>query len=277
MGHTRGFDLGRALSTLEVPGFRLRDALYNPGQEIKAHLHPLATLCLTVAGGYLEDWGSTRVRCGPASLVFHPPGEVYGDRISEAGGRCFKVGIDPGVFLAAAEAFPLLARLRVSRCSPPHWLVFQLRQELELGDDLSATSVEASVFALLTELGERSALEAHGAPPPWLERVKEQIHEEFARGHSLAALARTAGVHRVHLAREFRRHFGCTVGHYIRQRRIEFVCHRLTAFRGPLPEIALDAGFADQSHLTNTFRRLVGMTPAVFRTRFGRHAARVPR
>src|SRR3989454_9043042 len=35
-------------------------------------------------------------------------------------------------------------------------------------------------------------------------------------------------VHRVHLARAFRWHYGCTVGEYIRQRRVEFVCHRLT-------------------------------------------------
>ncbi len=146
--HTRGFDLGRPLGALEVPGFRLREALYDPDQEIEAHLHPWAILCLTVAGGYIEDWGGTRVRCGPASLVFHPPGEVYGDRISEAGGRCFKIGIDPEVFIGAAQALPRLGRLHVSRRTPPRWLAFQLRQELELGDDLSATSVEGSVFAL---------------------------------------------------------------------------------------------------------------------------------
>src|SRR3546814_16535137 len=77
----------------------------------------------------------------------------------------------------------------------------------------------------------------------------------------------TAGVHPVHLAREFHRRFGCTVGHYIRQRRIEFACHRLTASRDPLSEIAVEAGFADQDHLTNTFRRLVGMPPARVRAR----------
>lgn len=275
--HTQKFDLGRPLRALKVPGFRLREALYDPGQEIEAQLHPWATLCLTVEGAYLEDWGGTHVRCGPASLVFHPPGEVYGDRISEAGSRCFRVDVDPELFAGAAEAFPPFGNLRVSRLGSPSWLAFELRQELELGDDLSPASVEGSVFALLAELGEQPALEARGAPPPWLERVKEQIHDEFARGHSLAALARTAGVHRVHLARAFRRHFGCAVGHYIRQRRVESACHRLAASRDPLSEIALDAGFADQSHLTNTFRRLVGMTPAAFRSRFGRHAPRAPR
>jgi AraC family transcriptional regulator len=261
-------EFGRPLKTLDVPGYRLRETLYNPAQEIGAHLHPWATLCLTVAGGYVEDWGVTRVRCDGPSLVFHPPGDVYGDRISDAGSRCLTIGVDPAVFSSAADAIPSLAHLRASRRAPPSWLAFQLHQELELGDDLSAASVEGTVLALLAEVCERPALEVHGAPPPWLERVKEQIHDEFARGPSLESLARAAGVHRVHLAREFRRRFGCTPGQYIRQRRIEFACHRLAASREPLSVVAFDAGFADQSHFTNTFRQIVGATPGAFRARF---------
>lgn len=90
----------------------------------------------------------------------------------------------------------------------------------------------------------------------------------FRRHHTLESLARTAGVHHVHLARQFRRRFGCTVGHYIRQRRVEFGCHRLTASLDPISEITLDAGFTDQSHFTNVFRHLVGMSPGEFRARF---------
>ncbi len=266
-------EFGRPVKALDVPGYRLRETLYNPAQEIAAHVHPWATLCLTVAGGYVEDWGVTRVRCDRASLVFHPPGDVYGDRISGEGSRCLTIAVDPVVFSSAADAIPSLARLRASRRAPPNWLAFQLQRELELGDDLSPASIESTILALLAEVGERPGLEARGAPPPWLERVKEQIHDEFARGPSLENLAGAAGVHRVHLAREFRRRFGCTPGHYIRQRRIEYACHRLAASREPLSAIALDAGFADQSHLTNTFRQLVGTTPGSFRTQF----AAVPR
>ncbi|MPZ32993.1 MAG: helix-turn-helix domain-containing protein [Rhodospirillales bacterium] len=230
--------------------------------------HKWAHLCLTVEGGYQLDWGRTRLRCGPASLLFQPPGQVYGAHISAAGIRCVTVDIDPTVLLGAAEALPDFEPFDAPRRAPPHWLAFQLRWELELGDDLSSTSVENTVFALLVELGERPGLETRSTPPPWLKRVQEQIEDESRQHHTLESLAQAAGVHHVHLAREFRRRFGCTVGHYIRQRRVEFACHRLTASRDPLSEIAFDAGFADQSHFTKTFRRLVGMTPGLFRTRF---------
>jgi AraC family transcriptional regulator len=210
---------------------------------------------------------------GPGSLAFHPPGAVYGDRISDAGSRCFTIAIEPGVFLDAVEAMPALGPLDAPRSGPPSWLAYQLRAELDVGGDLSSTSVESTVLALLAELGGRPGLEGRGAPPPWLARVAEQIHDEFARGLTLASLAETAGVHRVHVARAFRQHYGCTAGDYIRQRRVEFACHRLIGSDDRLSDVAFDAGFADQSHLTNTFRRLVGLTPGAFRARF-RHQLR---
>ncbi len=195
---------------LDLPGFMLLEAVYGAAREVPREPHGWANLCLTIEGGYQEDWGRTRVRCGPASLVFHPPGDVYGARISDEGSRCLTLGIDPVVLLSAAEALPPLGGLQAARRGPPSWLAFQLRQELELGDDLSPASVESVVLTLLAELSERPALEAHRTPPPWLERVKEQVHDEFAGRLTLELLAGTAGVHRVHLAREFRRHFGCT-------------------------------------------------------------------
>lgn len=261
-------DYVRPVRVLEVPGFRLSEGVYDPSRELPAQAHEWATLTLTVDGGYQVDWLRTRLDCGPASLVFHPPGEVYGARISDAGSRCLTVRIDPLVLRRAAEPVADLAHLPAARRAPPPWLAFELRRELVLSDDLSGTSVESAVVELLAELGERPGLEARSAPPPWLERVRERIHDEFRRRHTLESLARTASVHHVHLAREFRRRFGCTVGQYIRQRRVEFACHRLTDTDTELSRIAFEAGFADQSHFTNTFRRLVGLTPGAFRERF---------
>lgn len=262
------FEGMQTLRTLEGAGLRITEALYGPSREILADPHGWATLCLTVAGGYEVDWSGGRLPCGPAALVFHPPGEVYGARISEAGSRCMTVGIAPSVLEGVTNGLPDVGRLSTARRAPPRRLAYQLRREFALGDELSATSVESLVFALLADLGERPCLEARSVPPPWLRRVREQIDDEFRRNHTLANLAGPAGVHRVHLAREFRRCFGCTVGQYIRQRRVEFTCHRLTSSPDSLSMVAFEAGFADQSHMTNTFRKMVGITPGAFRARF---------
>ncbi|MGH7467428.1 MAG: helix-turn-helix domain-containing protein [Longimicrobiales bacterium] len=269
-------DCARPLKMLDVPGFCLCEASYDAGRDIPTQPHSCAQLCLTIDGGYDVEWCRGRLHCGPAALVFHPPGDAYGVRISDAGSRCMTVSIEPGVLARAADEFPDLERLQTTRRAPPRWLAFQLRRELELRDDLSTTSVESLVLALLAELGERPGLEARQDAPPWLERVREQIDDEFRRHQTLVGLAHCAGVHHVHLAREFRQRFGCTVGHYIRQRRIEFACHRLTASQDSLSTIAFQAGFSDQSHFTNTFRKLVGTTPHTFRARFATSSQRPP-
>jgi AraC family transcriptional regulator len=73
------------------------------------------------------------------------------------------------------------------------------------------------------------------------------------------------GVHRVHLAREFRDHFGLTVGDYVRRRRLARARHLLAHTDLPLSAAAADAGFADQAHLTRAFRAAFGTTPGRFR------------
>lgn len=268
MNTPNSFDCVQPLKTLDATGLRVREAAYCAATIFPVEQSRGAGLCLTLEGSYEVDWGHTRLSCGPASLIFHAPGQAYGARVSDAGSLCLTVDVDPAVLENASYPVSDFERFNASRRPPPHWLAFQLRQELEIADDLSAISVANIVVALLVELDDRPGLEARSAPFPWLERVREQIDDEFRWSHTLESLARSVGVHHVHLARDFRRRFGCTVGHYIRQRRVEFACHRLTASRDPLSEIALDAGFADQSHFTNTFRQLVGMTPGVFRARF---------
>jgi AraC family transcriptional regulator len=100
---------------------------------------------------------------------------------------------------------------------------------------------------------------------PWLSETRDRLHADVAARPSLAELAASVGVHPVTLARAFRRSFGCTVGEYLRRLRIERAAERLASGTQPLAEIALAAGFADQSHFSNVFRRRVGMSPSVYR------------
>jgi AraC family transcriptional regulator len=70
-----------------------------------------------------------------------------------------------------------------------------------------------------------------------------------------------------HLAREFRAHFGTTLGEYVRQLRVEWVAEQLARTPMTLSEISIAAGFSDQSHLTREFRRRFGMSPGAWRRR----------
>lgn len=73
-------------------------------------------------------------------------------------------------------------------------------------------------------------------------------------------------------ARDFRARFGYSIGAFVRARRIDAVRDALRNAARPIAAIALDAGFYDQSHLTNVFRRLTGMTPKNMRAEAVRDA-----
>ena len=76
-------------------------------------------------------------------------------------------------------------------------------------------------------------------------------------------------MHSVHFAATFRRFLGCSLGEYQRRRRFEYARQKLADRSMTLAEIAASAGFADQAHLTRTFKRFSGMTPAAYRTFLG--------
>jgi AraC family transcriptional regulator len=72
-------------------------------------------------------------------------------------------------------------------------------------------------------------------------------------------------VHPVHLARTFRRYYHCSPGEYVRRLRLESATRELCASDASLIEIALAAGYCDQSHFSKSFKRHTGMSPARFR------------
>lgn len=102
-------------------------------------------------------------------------------------------------------------------------------------------------------------------PPAWLVQVRDRLHDEYVSPPAAAELAAQAGVHRVHLVRSFRRFFGLPPAEYVRRLRVRAASTRLALTPAGIASIALESGFADQSHLGRRFRRETGFTPAGFR------------
>src|SRR5205814_1630136 len=67
-----------------------------------------------------------------------------------------------------------------------------------------------------------------------------------------------------HFARMFRRTTGKTPHQYAIGRRVECARRLLEAGELSIAAIAIDTGFASQSHLTEVFRRVTGVTPKAF-------------
>lgn len=258
-----GSAFGTTVLRRAMGDFELSETVYPGGQTIPDHRHPRAQLCFVLRGAYRERYRSVDLSCEAGTIVLHVPGDVHSDRfLAGRGSRCFHIVLPDRL---PAELDPAL--IGPTRRLAPRWHLHLLVTRLREIDDVSALDTEEVTLSLLSALRGLRGPALAGAVPGWLERVREQVHHEFRRGPRLAELAEAVGVHRVHLARAFRQRFGCTVGAYVRQRRIEVAWQRLAASDEPLTAVAFAAGFADQAHLTRTFSAVVGMTPGAFRRR----------
>ncbi|MFC3227402.1 AraC family ligand binding domain-containing protein [Marinibaculum pumilum] len=81
----------------------------------------------------------------------------------------------------------------------------------------------------------------------------------------LAEVAAAAGLPPFRLFRAFERQVGLTPHGYQRQIRLRRATAMIRAGR-PLGDIAASCGYADQAHLTRSFRRSLGVTPGAYRT-----------
>ena len=145
------------------------------------------------------------------------------------------------------------------------WLANRVIREFMSQDDVAPLAMEGVLLEMLAESA-RSSDETHGSSAPgWLRRVRELLQDSYLDAPGLSALAGIAGVHPVHLSREFHKHFHMTVGEYIRKRRIEHASELLSNSDLSMAEIANTCGFSDQSHFCALFKRHSGMTPGKFR------------
>ena len=105
---------------------------------------------------------------------------------------------------------------------------------------------------------------------PWgrLRAVVEYIEGHLDGGPTLAQLAAVVGLNPYHFARQFQAATGLPPHQYVIARRVERAKRLLQAGTDlSLAEVALRAGFSDQSQFSHHFKRLIGVTPGQFRTR----------
>lgn len=102
-----------------------------------------------------------------------------------------------------------------------------------------------------------------------LGRAIDLIEAGFASNLSLFDLTAASGLSAGHLIALFKAATGLTPHAYLLERRIRHAHHLLTRTALPLAEIALEAGFSDQSHMTRMFRRRHRATPGSYRRSSG--------
>jgi len=109
------------------------------------------------------------------------------------------------------------------------------------------------------------ASQAGGLSSRHLRQTCDFMVEHFAEDICLDDLAELTGLSCKHFARAFKQSTGLPPHQYLIVQRIEAAKRHLIDAKASLADIALACGFADQSHFTATFRKIVGVPPGTWR------------
>lgn len=242
---------------------------------IPQHEHVNPFFCFVLEGRGTRSWPARHGEDGPMSLTLFPAGVPHANCWYGAGGKAIHVEFSSLWLQRLGGRTRVLDRPDDFAGGAPLSCMRRLVRECREQDSATSLAVEGLVLELLAAC-ERSVPRdvTVGGSRRWLRRVEAFLHDRFREALTLEEIAADSHVSADHLAREFRKHFGCTVGEYVRQLRLDFACAQLASGRHSLAAIAEAAGFADQSHFTRVFRRRMGLTPGAYRAQLLEHRSR---
>ena len=100
---------------------------------------------------------------------------------------------------------------------------------------------------------------------PKLDRVKAFVEAHLESDVTLSDMAQIAGLSPFHFSRVFKQQTGETPYHFLCTRRLMRARRLLQEGKLPLAELALECGFASQSHFTAAFTKAMGVPPGRYR------------
>ena len=219
---------------------------------VPRHAHELPSFCFVIDGRFRERLREEQAY-GKRDVIFRAAGEPHSNVFESETSRCFNVLFDPALLVRAGDhrapdlraASAILNRLlRQSRAGANQLVIEGLLLQL-VGEVFQPPHIGRSLVA----------------------ETERIIRERFTEPLTVAGIAGELDVHPVHLSRTYRLEHGTGIAEVIRALRIAYATELLRDDRLSLCEIALQAGFADQSHFTRVFRDVTGQTPGRLRMR----------
>lgn len=245
---------------------------FPPGVILETHEHDRSTFAVILAGGFdlvlrSTNNGSRTYDCPAGTILTQPAGVRHANHIAANGAQGVVLQPDTVAGALPERCLAMLDRINHFRDGPIAAAARGLARELAAPDDLTPLAIEGLVMEILAEAArlDREIGIHRTQPPRWLITATDLVHARFRENLRIDEIAGAAGVHAAHLASVFRRVHRIPIGNYMRRLRVDWAADQLIGTDLPISEIAAEAGFADQAHLTRWFRRVMGATPAAYR------------
>ena len=243
---------------------RVLENAYPPLLRQARHAHETTTVSLVLAGGLREAVGGAEEIAQPLSAVVKPRGIEHADQFGGEGARILQIVLDDELTASTERWEGGMQRWRWSHAGPatPAFLrLLRARRGMPEQGDGRVEDAALDVLAVLAS--DAGGGQRRGSPPEWMARVRQRLDDGAAL--PVRALASSAGVHPVYLARCFRQWYGCSITMYAARRRVQRAAGRVASTAHALSAVSCDLGFADQAHMCRMFRRHTGIAPSEYR------------
>lgn len=252
-----------------VHGVELRKG-FCVSQPYPKHWHEEFHFCLILGGSGELNYRRERFFTPVGALTIVHPGEVHSNHTLDENGCSFRnLYLEPEIVerivtevTGRPTALPFFSPKPIDEPAISR-LYLKLHESLET--ESSRLKQDELLLGFLCELLHKHSESNPEFPEAGRERiaanrVRDFLEQHFADNVSLESLARLADLSPFHLNRVFSKEFGLPPHAFQTQVRI---ARAKTLLRQgmSITEAALEVGFADQSHFTRHFRRLIGVTP----------------
>jgi AraC family transcriptional regulator len=238
----------------EFSGATVRRTLDRSRAEVPEHAHDWPLLSLFVIGAYSNHTEIGECSISGPSAVFYSAGAAHRNIAGPDGFEQIEIEFDPawlrGLRLPAG---PVLRWTGGHGGAAARTLAKACNQGLS----------ETRLLAALKRFLETVPAGSDPRHPAWLDRVTRQFRDDPAR--KVSDLARGAGLHPSWLGTAYRRAAGEGLLDAAARFRVEHATRLLRETEMPFSNIAMDAGFCDQSHMIRTFHRVLGRLPSAVR------------
>jgi AraC-like DNA-binding protein len=260
-----------ALHDLEVLHARFVDHAF------ARHTHDYYVVGCIERGVQAYRYRGARHLTAAGQIFLVHPGEPHTGEAATAAGYVYRT-VYPRVSLMQQ-----MARELGSRTTLPFFKSAVIRDEAlaaswarfhrAVAQHAPALAIESHLVLTLAELIARHGEKPAGPTRVPTERaltrnIREYIDAHFATDISLSQLAAAFDRSPYHLARAFSKDVGLPPHCYLHTVRVRRARELLDA-AAPIAEVSLAVGYADQSHFTRRFKRLLGITPAQYSCKRG--------
>jgi AraC family transcriptional regulator len=254
---------GETNETIYLNGLILTDTVYTLA-EVDWHNHENAYFTFILHGNVIEGNKKEIYNCSAGSLLFHNWQEPHFNIKPEGFTRGFHIELKNDWFKNfSLNNSNLQGSINISD-PDAKFLFYKIFKESKTRDDVTALAIQSRLLEVLDTMF-RNTEDIQNNKPLWVGKIKEILHDDFLKSHTLDDLAITLSIHPVHISRCFPKYFHCGLAEYIRKLRVEKSLALLSFKSLALTEVAFECGFSDQSHFSRCFKDIMGVTPLTYK------------